>query len=275
MFPHCGRFLFSSYNPFVMAKSERETGSQAGVSEKLRKENIFRAWWDTMVYRFAILGYQVKDLWEYRNKPLSPNSYAMGSGSMYDYAERPKTVGFQENYFQMPLIQEFLNCLAEIPNGQRILDLGSGIGAESESLQKLFPHLFVASLDFSTAGTLEGKKRGLNQVQGKAQQLPFPDESFCAVHSKDLLVHIKNKKQLFAEVARVVQPRGYFCLVSADAMPMHISTQYKWRAKDLLKHAYQNGFEMVSYDDQPLKIEDWYKSINIPRFFILFQKTNS
>lgn len=258
----------------MMSRVNREGRPLVEAMQEIAQGAGSRSWWDEVMFRFLILRYQIRDLWEYRNKPLSPDLYSWGEG-MYDYSDCLKPTGFQENYFYMPLMQIFLQNLASIPVGQGVLDLGSGVGAESEFLKKTFPHLFVASLDLSTVGTHVGKKRGLNQVQGLAQKLPFPDESFLAVHSKDLLVHIKNKRQFFQEVSRVMQPNGYFCLVSAGAMPVHIATQYKWKAEDLVNQAAKNGFKMLEYDNQPLRVEDWYRGIDIPRLFFLFQKTDS
>lgn len=194
---------------------------------------------------------------------------------MYDYSQFPKPHDFSEAYFEMPVMDVFLQSLGTANPGEAVLDLGSGVGIESDFMQRNLPHLNIVSMDLSTEGAQEGKARGLQQIQAKAPHLPFADESFVGIHSKDVFVHIKNKREFFRQVSRVLVPGGIFCLVTADAMPTAVSTQYKWRAKDLLKHAYRNGLEMVTYDDQPLVREDWYKTLNVPRLFILFQKVTS
>ncbi len=59
----------------------------------------------------------------------------------------------------------------------------------------------------------------LTFVQGSPGQLPFGDESFDFVFSKDAILHVPDKPALFAEIWRVLKPGG--CFVASDWLISH------------------------------------------------------
>lgn len=106
--------------------------------------------------------------------------------------------------------------LAEISEGDAVLDLGSGSGADA----------FVAALHAGPTGSVTGldmtdeqlrkamrlrDEAGMNTVafeRGYVEDLPFDDESFDVVISNGVINLSARKARVFREASRVLKPGG-------------------------------------------------------------------
>ena len=102
--------------------------------------------------------------------------------------------------------------------GLEVLDLGCGLGGPSLELVRTHGAKRVLGLDVEQ-GVLQGAGQaaaaaGLaDRVSFKLVQpgpLPLADRSFDLVFSKDALTEVKDKKEIYAEVLRVLRPGGWF-----------------------------------------------------------------
>lgn len=98
--------------------------------------------------------------------------------------------------------------------GPRWLDAGSGTGgllarASSESRFRL-----AAGIEISLEGLALSRRRGLRALlRGSASRLPFPDATFDAITSIDVLCHRSVEPDAaLAEVARCLAPGGVLIL---------------------------------------------------------------
>lgn len=107
-------------------------------------------------------------------------------------------------------------CLGPVsPDGLRVLDVGCGRGGTCSYLKRYFRPKQVRGVDLCRDNILFCRRYhrlpGLEFVEGDAEQLPFPDESF------DLVVNIESSHcypdlpRFFSEVSRVLAPGGRFC----------------------------------------------------------------
>lgn len=110
--------------------------------------------------------------------------------------------------------------VAQIQNGERVLDVGCGSGTFLVETKKQFPHAEVIGIDPDKA-ILTLAKRKLEHagveahlVEGYAQALPFPDASFDVVVSTLIFHHLPTpvKQQAIAEIHRVLRENGRFLL---------------------------------------------------------------
>lgn len=92
-----------------------------------------------------------------------------------------------------------------------VLDLAIGAGFSSKYLEKKKMNVVKADLSMGSLKINNGQR-----VRCFADELPFKDESFNAIHFKDALVHIENKQKLFSEMHRVLRPSGVLLLTSAQ-----------------------------------------------------------
>ncbi len=121
----------------------------------------------------------------------------------------------------------YFRDFANFKEGEKVLDLGSGSGMDS----------FIAALKVGNTGTVTGidmtdeqlakatrladenKITNVKFVKGYLEKLPFPDASFDAVISNGVINLCPDKEKVFAEVARVLKPKGR--MVIADIVTEH------------------------------------------------------
>ena len=106
--------------------------------------------------------------------------------------------------------------LGRLAPGERVLDLGSGAGTDSlVAAQMVGEHGRVTGIDMTTpmlakarAAAAEMGMTNVEFVEGEAEQLPFPDESFDVVISNGVIDLIPDKDAVFSELHRVLVPGG-------------------------------------------------------------------
>ena len=95
-----------------------------------------------------------------------------------------------------------------------VLEVSCGHGGGASYLVRTFKPASYTGLDLNPAGISFCRTRhvlpGLDFVQGDAQNLPFPDESFDVVINLEASHSYPNFPVFLAEVARVLRPGGRF-----------------------------------------------------------------
>lgn len=98
-------------------------------------------------------------------------------------------------------------------SGKVVLEVGCGHGGGASYLARTLHPASYTGLDLNAAGIEYCRKRhnvsNLEFVEGDAQNLPFPDESFDAVINVESSVHYPRFPRFLEEVARVLRPGGH------------------------------------------------------------------
>lgn len=106
--------------------------------------------------------------------------------------------------------------LADIQEGETVLDLGSGAGMDSFiAAPKVGPRGAVTGIDMTReqlekATDLEKKKKfgNVTFVRGNIEDLPFADDAFDVVISNGVVNLCNDKEAVFREVGRVLKHGG-------------------------------------------------------------------
>lgn len=110
-----------------------------------------------------------------------------------------------------------------LPAGSRILELGAGDGWQASLLTQ---HGFVVTpVDVASAAPGATQHAPVTIYDGWT--LPFPDGSFDAVYSSNVLEHIRDFDRIQAELARVL---------AADGIAVHCVPSTTWRIWTTLGH---------------------------------------
>ena len=107
-----------------------------------------------------------------------------------------------------------LHALAALPGGARILDAGCGTGGFLAKLRAAHPQAELFGLEYAEgAAQRAASKAGAHVATGTVNALPFPDASFNAVVSLDVICHdAVQEPAALAEFRRVLLPGGLLVL---------------------------------------------------------------
>jgi ubiquinone/menaquinone biosynthesis C-methylase UbiE len=148
--------------------------------------------------------------------------------------------------------QQVLQVVAETAEHKppvTILDIGCGTGKLLHSAQALWPHSSLVGVD-AAEGMIEVARRRLPDdtfYNSVAEHLPLPDASVDVAISTISFHHWQDQEQGLREVARVLQPGGYFFLADI-ALPVWLAlvvrgTRFHSRA-ELRTYFERTGFQV-------------------------------
>jgi ubiquinone/menaquinone biosynthesis C-methylase UbiE len=112
-------------------------------------------------------------------------------------------------------IQLYHSTAAQVDlSGKTVLEVSCGHGGGASYLTRTLHPAAYTGLDLNTVGIEFCKKRhqlpGLDFVQGNAEELPFPDQSFDVVINVEAAINYQDVPRFFREVVRVLRPGGHF-----------------------------------------------------------------
>lgn len=166
---------------------------------------------------------------------------------------------------------------AELAPSMRVLDLGCGIGGPARYLAATFGCRvtgidlspgFVAAATYLTA-RCELSDRVNFQI-GDALHLPFEGAAFDTVFLQHVAMNIEDRAALYAEVNRVLTPKGRFVihdLVLRDGDVVYpvpwardASTSFLLNVDDTRTALEQAGFKAVLWRDDTQSTLDWFRA---------------
>jgi ubiquinone/menaquinone biosynthesis C-methylase UbiE len=108
--------------------------------------------------------------------------------------------------------------------GKRVLEVSCGAGGGASYIVRNLGPASYTGLDLNPASIDKCRERhqlpGLDFVQGDAENLPFPDQSFDAVINVEASHQYPHFPRFLAEVARVLRPGGHFLYTDSRRAPV-------------------------------------------------------
>jgi SAM-dependent methyltransferase len=184
-----------------------------------------------------------------------------------------------QNLGGLALLEEIVSAVAEIAApgaGERVLDVGCGIGGPGRVLAERFgcrvlgvdvvPARVGVARDLTERCGLAGR---IEYRVADATALPAPDAAFAQAWMLDASVHVRDKRRLFAELARVVAPAGL--LVLHDQMgPLPpamrpLRRQAPWHAPPLaalIRRLEAAGFRLLRWRDTTPRVLAYFQDLD-------------
>jgi ubiquinone/menaquinone biosynthesis C-methylase UbiE len=124
----------------------------------------------------------------------------------------------------LPKVHKTLIAQAELADGQRVLEIGSGTGSLTIRAKRTHPGIDVIGVDPDPLALTRAQRKlngmsGIRFDHGYAQRLRYADGEFDRVLSSMMLHHLDGeaKTAAAAEVFRVLRPGGRLHVVDLDA----------------------------------------------------------
>jgi arsenite methyltransferase len=153
-----------------------------------------------------------------------PETKDFFGGSLYDEASR--------EHVPADAVNASLGCgvptaVADLSDGEVVLDLGSGGGADVLiSARRVAPTGRAIGLDMTDemlelarANAREAGVANVEFVKGYIEEIPLPDASVDVVISNCVINLAADKRKVLAETARVLRPGGRFAVSDVIADP--------------------------------------------------------
>lgn len=136
-----------------------------------------------------------------------------------------------------------LRDLLRLPTPGRLLDAGGGTGRASAALRPLVDKLIVS--DLSRPMLQQATVRGdMEAIQGHAEFLPFPDESFERIMVVDALHHFCDQQGAIQDLFRVLKPGGRLLIEEPDIQRWQVKLVALAEKITLMRSHFLSPFEI-------------------------------
>ncbi|MDQ3333632.1 MAG: methyltransferase domain-containing protein [Myxococcota bacterium] len=136
---------------------------------------------------------------------------AMTDGYLHGYSETERDRLHRQARFLEPMVHDRL----PFRRRRRLLEVGSGVGAQTEILLRHFPEIHITGVEINDDQLAEARRylatvpwasNRYTITKGDATRLEFPLESFDCAFLCWILEHISSPARVLSEVRRVLVP---------------------------------------------------------------------
>lgn len=147
--------------------------------------------------------------------------------------------------------QRFLKAMEHIKEGDRVLDIGCGIGTFTNLVKEAMPDCEVWGVDISSKAIEQNIKEhtGITYRQHTiGQKPPFPKNYFDFIFSGEVLEHIDHPEDLFNEAHKALKPGGIFMISTPNGDSIKTDEHvWEFNQDDIEDMYYSTGFNNIDF----------------------------
>jgi SAM-dependent methyltransferase len=200
---------------------------------------------------------------------MTNNDYVHG------YSERER----QRLHDQSQTLAELLHHDTIYPAGNRVLEAGCGVGAQTAILARNSPQTQFTSIDASPTSLAAAhaliQREGLDNVtfqEADIFQLPFPQASFDHVFVCFVLEHLRQPAEALRHLATVLKPGGSLTVIEGDhgSTFFHPRSDAAWRTVQCLidVQAAMGGNALIGRELYPLVLGAGFRDVAVSPCFV-------
>ena len=151
--------------------------------------------------------------------------------------------------------KRFETALNQIKDGDKVLDVGCGVGNFTKLVKKIYPNCEIWGTDISDV-VIEANKKEDSDIKYFYQQIghqtQLPDNYFDVIFCGETIEHLDNPQILFKDAYRMLKISGK--LITTTPSDDHIkSNEHVWffEQEDIIQFFKDNGFEKVKFISLP------------------------
>lgn len=163
----------------------------------------------------------------------------------FDSNHRPPELGPEDENFRYQIqMYHYLASTVDWTDAHA-LEVGSGRGGGASFITRYFKPKSMTGVDLSDKAVAfcnqqHATVEGLRFVQGDAEALQFPDESFDIIINVESSLYYPNVERFFAHVVRLLKPNGHF---------LYVDMRYYEEVENWHKQLMDTGLEKLHEED--------------------------
>lgn len=146
----------------------------------------------------------------------------------------------------------------DLHDKQSVLVVGCGFGLDEKNIRALFPSVELWSIDVSQQMVAMARAGGSPSqfALALAEQLPFPDQCFDRVLSREVIEHVIDPSVMLKEIHRVLKPDGVAVVTTENEESLGPTNFYDSRVWPVIAAAAGIAVPDLPYKDEAPSVEE-------------------
>ncbi|MBI5391375.1 methyltransferase domain-containing protein [Candidatus Woesearchaeota archaeon] len=137
--------------------------------------------------------------------------------------------------------------LLDIQPGDKVLDIGCGMGTFLTDIQKKVKNVECYGIDISPIPIRMNRNKKIKLQVGNMEALPFKDSAFTKVFSLGVVEHTPRTEKVLKEIARVTKSNGKIFLTVPNLVSMFHLTKRVKMVLGTWKIGYERSFAPIEF----------------------------